>query len=75
MRQNSERIEGLYGSIAGEWTEAFSDEHEKKPKDRVILFRFSQEVVRRMPVWELSKLKKRTSNLIKGRTSNMVVPG
>jgi ubiquinone/menaquinone biosynthesis C-methylase UbiE len=50
--QDLKKIEGLYDSLAGEWAEAFSGEHEKKPKDREILRRFSQEIGARKPVWD-----------------------
>ena len=52
MGQDLKKIEGLYDSLAEEWAEAFSGEHEKKPKDREILRRFSQEVGTRRPVWD-----------------------
>ncbi len=52
MGQNSSKVENLYDSIAKEWAEAFSGEHEKKPKDREILHRFSQEIGDRRPVWD-----------------------
>ncbi len=52
MGQNSSKVENLYDSIAKEWAEAFSGEHEKKPKDREILHRFSQDIGDRRPVWD-----------------------
>ena len=33
MGQNINRVENQYDTIAKEWAETFSDEHEKKPKD------------------------------------------
>ncbi|MFC1746388.1 class I SAM-dependent methyltransferase [Candidatus Riflebacteria bacterium] len=53
MGQDSTVVEKQYDTIAKEWAEAFSAEHEKKPKDREILYRFSQELGDRMPVWDL----------------------
>ena len=53
MEQNLKHIEGVYDTVAKEYTEVFSGEHEKKPKDREILFRFSQEIGERQPVWDL----------------------
>jgi len=50
MGQNSDKTEGLYDSIAREYAEAFSGEHENKPRDREILLRFSQEIGDRRPV-------------------------
>ena len=41
MGQDLDKIENLYDEIAKEYAEAFSDEHEKKPKDREILHGFS----------------------------------
>ena len=45
-------IENVYDTVAGEYAETFFDEHEKKPKDREILLRFSQEIGDRRPVWD-----------------------
>lgn len=45
-------IRRMYDTIAREWAETFSDEHEKKPKDRAILQRFAREVGERRPVWD-----------------------
>jgi ubiquinone/menaquinone biosynthesis C-methylase UbiE len=53
MGQNINKVESLYDSVAKEYAETFSDEHEKKPKDREILQRFSQEIGDRRPVWDL----------------------
>jgi len=47
------KVESQYDSIAREWAEAFSGEHEKKPKDREILLRFSREIGQKRPVWDL----------------------
>jgi ubiquinone/menaquinone biosynthesis C-methylase UbiE len=52
MEQDLDKIENLYDTVAREYTETFSGEHEKKPKDREILYRFSQEIGDRRPVWD-----------------------
>ena len=52
MGQDLNKIENQYDSVAKEYAEAFSGEHEKKPKDREILLRFSQEIGDRRPVWD-----------------------
>jgi ubiquinone/menaquinone biosynthesis C-methylase UbiE len=52
MGQDLNRIENMYDTIAKEWAETFSGEHEKKPKDQEILRRFSQEIGDRRPVWD-----------------------
>ena len=52
LEQNANKIEKLYDSIAREWAETFSGEHERKPKDQEILNRFSQEIGNRRPVWD-----------------------
>ena len=52
MGQELNKIENLYDTIAKEYAEAFSGEHEKKPKDREILHRFAQEIGDRRPVWD-----------------------
>jgi ubiquinone/menaquinone biosynthesis C-methylase UbiE len=52
MRQNLNKVENLYDAVAQEYSETFSGEHEKKPKDQEILHRFSQEIGDRRPVWD-----------------------
>ena len=52
MEQTSNKVENLYDAVAKEYAETFSGEHEKKPKDREILHRFSQEIGDRRPVWD-----------------------
>ena len=53
MGQNLRKVEKVYNKIAKEYAEAFLGEHEKKPKDREILRRFSQEIGDRRPVWDI----------------------
>ena len=53
MEQDLTRIERAYDAVAEEYAEAFYGEHEKKPKDREILHRFSQKIGDRKPVWDL----------------------
>jgi hypothetical protein len=43
------KIETVYDTVAREYAETFSDEHERKPKDQEILHRFSQEIAGRSP--------------------------
>jgi ubiquinone/menaquinone biosynthesis C-methylase UbiE len=52
MGQELSKVESLYDTVAIEYAEEFSGEHEKKPKDREILHRFSQEIGDRRPVWD-----------------------
>jgi ubiquinone/menaquinone biosynthesis C-methylase UbiE len=52
IRQHASKIENMYDTVAKEYAEAFSGEHEKKPKDREILHRLSQEIGDRGPVWD-----------------------
>jgi ubiquinone/menaquinone biosynthesis C-methylase UbiE len=52
MGQDLDKIENLYDTVAKEYAEAFSGEHEKKPKDQEILHRFSQEIGDGRPVWD-----------------------
>jgi ubiquinone/menaquinone biosynthesis C-methylase UbiE len=53
VSQDLDKVKNLYDTVAKEYTETFSAEHEKKPKDREILSRFSQEIGDRRPVWDL----------------------
>jgi len=53
MGQELDKIEELYNSVAKEYAESFTGEHEKKPKDQEILKRFSALIGNRKPVWDL----------------------
>jgi ubiquinone/menaquinone biosynthesis C-methylase UbiE len=50
--QDVNRVENLYDTVAREYAETFSGEHEKKPKDQEILHTFSIEIGDRRPVWD-----------------------
>ncbi|WP_287373585.1 class I SAM-dependent methyltransferase [Prosthecochloris sp.] len=52
MGQDLNKVERLYDTVAREYAEAFCGEHEEKPKDREILYRFSQEIGGNEPVWD-----------------------
>ncbi len=52
MDPKLKRIEKAYDAIAKEYAGAFAGEHEKKPKDREMLLRFSQEIGDGRPVWD-----------------------
>ncbi len=52
MSQNPSKVACQYDVVAREYAEAFTGEHEKKPKDQEILHRFSKEIGERRPVWD-----------------------
>ena len=52
MGQELNNIERMYDTVAKEYAETFSGEHEKKPKDQEILHRFSQEIGDKRPIWD-----------------------
>jgi ubiquinone/menaquinone biosynthesis C-methylase UbiE len=52
MQQEPDNIERVYDTVAKEYAETFSGEHEKKPKDQEILRRFSIEIGDKKPVWD-----------------------
>ena len=52
MGQNIDKVAKVYDTVAKEYAERFCGEHEKKPQDREILYRFSQEVAGRKPIWD-----------------------
>jgi len=52
MEKELNNIERMYDTIAKEYAETFTGEHEKKPKDQEILRRFSREIGTRRPVWD-----------------------
>ncbi len=53
MNQGINEIEAAYDTVAEEYAEAFSGEHDRKPKDREMLRRFSQAIGNRKPVWDI----------------------
>ncbi|MFC1580279.1 class I SAM-dependent DNA methyltransferase [Thermodesulfobacteriota bacterium] len=65
MAQGLNRIERVYDTIAKEYSEKFSGEHEKKPKDQEILRRFSIEIGHKTPVWDLGCGPGQTSKYLK----------
>jgi predicted TPR repeat methyltransferase len=66
MAWNLDGVEHAYDTIAGQWAEAFADEHEKKPKDQEVLRRFAREIGPRRPVWELGCGVGNTARYLKG---------
>jgi ubiquinone/menaquinone biosynthesis C-methylase UbiE len=66
MGLDVDKIENVYDRVAKEYAEAFSGEHEKKPKDQEILRRFSLETANRRPVWDLGCGPGHTTQYLKG---------
>jgi len=64
MGQNVHQVAIQYDTVAKEYAEAFSGEHEKKPKDREILYRFSQAIGPRRPVWDFGCGPGQTANFL-----------
>lgn len=52
MGQELDKIERIYDIVAKEYSETFSEDHEKKPKDQEILRRFSREIGDKKPIWD-----------------------
>ena len=52
MSRHKNIIETTYDTVAKEYAEEFSTEHEKKPRDREILNRFAEEIGNTQPVWD-----------------------
>lgn len=52
MGQDLNLIENMYDTVAEEWAKAFAGEHEKKPQDQEMLYRFFREIGCRTPVWD-----------------------
>ena len=50
--QDLDKVESFYDTVAKEYAETFSGEHEKKPKDQEMLRRFSMEIGDKKPVWD-----------------------
>ena len=65
MGQDLDKIEKAYDMVAKEYAEAFSGEHENKPKDQEILHRFSQEIGDRRPVWDFGCGPAQTTKYLK----------
>ena len=53
MGPELDNIERMYDIVAKDYSEAFSGELEKKPKDQAILRRFSIEIGDKKPVWDI----------------------
>lgn len=52
MEHDLDKIANLYNAVAKEYSDAFTNEHEKKPMDREILHRFAREIGGKKPVWD-----------------------
>jgi len=65
MGQKLNNIERMYDTVAKEYSETFSGEHEKKPKDQEILRRFSIEIGDKKPVWDFGCGPGQTTNYLK----------
>ena len=65
MGQDVRKVENLYDTVAKEYAEAFSGEHEKKPKDRELLHRFSQMIGDGRPVWDFGCGPGQTAKFLK----------
>ncbi len=65
MGQNLDKIKYLYDTVAKEYAETFSGEHEKKPKDQEMLHRFSIEIGDRKPIWDIGCGPGHTSEYLK----------
>jgi len=65
MGQDIKKIENQYDTIAKEYAETFTGEHDRKPKDREMLRRFSQEIGDGRPVWDLGCGPGQTSQYLK----------
>ena len=67
MEQDLNKVENLYDTLAKEYAETFSGEHEKKPKDQEILKRFSQEIGEKRPVWDFGCGPGQTTKYLKNQ--------
>jgi len=65
MGQELDKIERVYDTVAKKYSETFSGEHEKKPKDQEILRRFSREIWDKKPVWDFGCGPGQTSKYLK----------
>jgi ubiquinone/menaquinone biosynthesis C-methylase UbiE len=65
MGQDLDKIRNLYDTVAKEYAETFSGEHEKKPKDQEILHRFWIEIGDRRPIWDIGCGPGQTSEYLK----------
>jgi len=52
MGQDSNKVAIQYDTVAKEYAEKFCGEHEQKPKDCEMFFKFSQEIGNRKPIWD-----------------------
>lgn len=66
MKKSLKKISDMYDSLAGEYAEAFSGEHQKKQKDREMLLKFSGKIDDRKPVWDFGCGPGQTADYLKG---------
>lgn len=65
MGQDLNKVVKQYDTVAKEYAETFSGEHEKKPKDQEMLRRFSQEIGAGSPVWDFGCGPGQTTDYLK----------
>ena len=65
MGSDLDKVESFYDTVAEEYAEAFSGEHEKKPKDQEMLRRFSMEIGDRKPIWDFGCGPRQTTKYLK----------
>lgn len=65
MEQNPKKVAEMYDAIAQEYADKFCSEHEKKVQDREILYRFSQNVASKKPVWDFGCGPGQTTHYLK----------
>jgi ubiquinone/menaquinone biosynthesis C-methylase UbiE len=78
MEQDLNKIENAYDAVAKEYAMAFFGEHQKKPKDQEMLYRFSKQIGERQPVWDLGCGPGQTTQYLKDlgvRTSGLDLSG
>ncbi len=52
MEQDPDNVKLTYDAVAEEYSQAFLNEHEKKPKDGEILRKFARMIADRSPIWD-----------------------
>ncbi len=67
MPQALHKIENLYDTVAKEYSQAFLNEHDKKPMDRKMLKRFATAIGKKRPVWDLGCGPGQTTKYLKKR--------
>lgn len=71
MEQKPKKVAEMYDTVSIEYAGKFCSEHDNKPLDREILYRFSQEVAGKKPIWDFGCGPGQTTQYLKNLGSEI----